>query len=383
MRILIVFLLYVSVCFSQKQHEGLIFDKDEKKPLEFVSIFNSKNHTVSNKDGRYLFSSKQDSIYFYKTGYKKIKTTLIHLKDTIYLEKNPLELDEVVVTNAKTLFQKIGDSIQSNYLFEPYNEKFFLRCVLRHNDTITRIQDLQGKLRRKTLLYGPGMELTNKDYTIELTNMRKVGLTHDSKNIYFEFPTFFGMLSNFARINATGDGFEMTEKSIENGAKTKWSFTGKTSAGIISGYYLLNMKNNAIEYLVINGDLPNNPYSSDKKFKYKTTFYKVEVFFTKNKTNNKYTISLGRLSANIETTDKEHSYTSNYNSEFTFTTSNSFENFSVKKNVSPTKDIFKIKYKYDEAFWRNQNQLLLTNEMMQFITKVKDNKEFRVKTNIK
>ena len=65
-------------------------------------------------------------------------------------------------------------------------------------------------------------------------------------------------------------------------------------------------------------------------------------------------------------------------------TYDNFGDFKVKKNVSAVKDIFKIKHKYDASYWKQQNQLLLTDEMVRFIEKIgSNNKEFKIRSNIK
>lgn len=71
-----------------------------------------------------------------------------------------------------------------------------------------------------------------------------------------------------------------------------------------------------------------------------------------------------------------------YDVSYIMNTLENFGDFKVKKNVSLTKDVFKLKYPYDESFWKTQNQLLLTNEMRLFI-KEANKSEFRVSNNIK
>ena len=168
--------LFTTFCFSQNEKKAIILDKDDKQAIEFVNIYNSKDFTTSNEDGKFSFNSALDSIYFYKVGYDKLRTTFDKIQDTVYLEKSVFELAEVVVTNKRGLFQNIKDSLKNNYSLEPYSEKFLLRGVLKYNDSIVRIQDIQGKLKRKTLLYTSEMEVSKKDYEVEITNMRKIGI---------------------------------------------------------------------------------------------------------------------------------------------------------------------------------------------------------------
>lgn len=383
---LIFFCFSLTICFSQNQHQGIVVDADSKEPIEFASIYNKEDHTITNADGRFLFSSNLDSVYIYNLGHKKIGATFKQLKDTIYLEKNLFELDEVVVTNIKTTFQKVQKAVAKNYSLEPYKEKFFLRGVLKYNDTITRIQDIQGKLERKTLLYHNNIKRTNKDYTIELTNMRKIGIVKDANNVYFNFPTFYGLFSEFVRINATGDGFTLTENYFDDGKKIKLKFDSNNTNEVynISGYYMINTENYAIESFYLKTISKNVPYLNNKDTYYRTPFYEVQVFFSKDPKKDKYFMSSAKQNAKIELTDEQKTYKSFYDCSFILSTSNNFENFEVKKNVNSTKDIFKLKHPYDASFWKTQNQLLLTNEMLEFIKRAKDkNSEFKIRTNLK
>ena len=90
MKLLPMLFLCFSLTFSfaQKEHNGVILDSETKEPLEFVNIFNQSDYAVSNADGRFAFSSSNDSVNFYRVGYDKFKTTVIQLKDTVFLDKS-------------------------------------------------------------------------------------------------------------------------------------------------------------------------------------------------------------------------------------------------------------------------------------------------------
>ncbi|MBU2899485.1 carboxypeptidase-like regulatory domain-containing protein [Maribacter dokdonensis] len=381
-----LFFLLSFIGFSQRTIDAVIVDSADNVPLEFVGVYNSKDHTISNEDGRFQFSSLLDSIIIYRVGYDKLSTTFQKVKDTILLNKSVLELNEVTVTNEKTLWQKVGDSIRSNYPIYPYKEKFLLRGVLRYNGEITRIQDLQGKLERRTLLYTKEIDPDKKDFKVELTNMRKVGLVRDENEVYFIFETFYQLFMNFTPMNATGDAFDLTEATFNNGSKTNLSF--KTKPEIeneeVNGHYIINNNDHAIEriYMAINNK--DNPYKKDGNIRFRTVSVEKEMSLSKSSITNKYYIATAKYDVKVEVTDDKNSYTSFYDVSFILTTSNHEGDFPVKKNVSTSKDLFKIKYPYDQRYWNAQNQLLLTEEMLDFIDKVQDpNNEFKVRSNIK
>ncbi|WP_299326396.1 hypothetical protein [uncultured Maribacter sp.] len=382
------FLLFLFSIFSHSQNNtsALVVDSADNSPLEFVGVYNSKDHTMTNADGRFQFSSSLDSIIVYSVGYDKLTTTSQKIKDTIYLNKSVLELNEVTVTNEKTLWQKVGDSVRSNYPTYPYKEKFLLRGVLRYNGEITRIQDIQGKLERRTLLYTKEIDPDKKDFKVELTNMRKVGLVKDEKKVYFIFETFYQLFMNFTPINATGDAFDLTESTFENGNKINLSFHTKPEFDNekVVGYYIINNEDHAIERILIEIDFKNNPYKEDGETRFRTVSVEKEIYLSKSSENNKYHIASAKYDVKVELTDEQNSYTSFYDVSFILTTSDNEGDFDIKKNVSSSKDLFKIKYPYDQSYWNSQNQLLLTDEMLEFIEKVQDpNSEFKVKSNIK
>lgn len=377
-------LLINAIGFSQNEKKAIILDKDDNQPIEFVNIYNSKDFTTSNEDGAFLFTSSLDSIYFYKAGYDKIATTFDNLKSTIYLEKSVFELAEVVVTNKKSLFQKIKDSLKNNYVFTPYSEKFLLRGLLKYNDSIVRIQDIQGKLKRKTLIYTSGIEIAKKDFEVEITNMRKIGILKDDNNAYFVFPSFNELLLDFVRINAVNDDFNLVEQTFENGTKIKWEFKSNyaDSLGTISGNYIINTNNNAIEYFELNRINRKNNYQTSGDIKFRSDNFQIKVYFLKDEITQKYFMSNAKSNFRVETTDANNTFTSFYDVEFIWTTSDHFKDIAVKSNINENKDIFKLDYRYNPEFWNSNNQLLLTKEMTDFIEKLKsDDNEFKIKSN--
>ncbi len=382
----LVIFLFSTLLYSQNELIGIVVDISDNSPLEFVGVYNNTDHTMTNADGRFQFSSSSDTIIIYRPGYDKIISTFNKTKDTIYLNKSVLELNEVTVTNEKTLWQKIKKSIDSNYPLYSYKEKFLLRGVLRYNGEITRIQDLQGKLERRTLLYTQEIEPDKKDFKVELTNMRKVGLVKDENQVYFIFETLYELFMNFTPMNATGDAFNLTESTFENGSKIDLSFQTKHEFvnEKVSGHYIINAKNYAIERIYIVFDYKNNPFKEDGKTRYRTVSVEKEISLSKSSKTDKYYISSAKYDVKIELSDEQNSFTSYYDVSFILTTSDNEGDFDVKKNVSTSKDLFKINYPYDQSYWNAQNQLLLTEDMLDFIEKVQDpNNEFKVRSNIK
>ncbi len=384
----LLLLFLTSTVVAQNTFKGKIIDVETNKPLEFVSVFNNYDNTITNADGNYMFSSDKDSVIIYRMGYEKIRTTFNDLKPVVKLQKSPFELNTVVIGNTKKLWQTIKDSLNVNYVFEPYHEKFTLRTLVRYNDTISRIQDIKGKLKRKTLVYTKTIEPSKKDYEVEFTNMRKIGVVTDPNNVYFKFPTLHQLfLDHLGLVNVTAsDNFEFSEIHYDNENKIKLEFITKPKfdKATVSGYYLINAKNKAIEEFYFLRQNHNLPYVEKRWLKSRTTFFEKHLFFEAHPSAKKYYLKTAKSRGVVETTDKDNSFLDTYDVTNILTTNDNFGDFTVKKNVSSHKDIFKLKYPYHPEFWDNQNQLLLTDEMNSFITLMnKEDNEFKVKTNMK
>ena len=87
---LFTLLLFSFFGYAQYSTSAIVLDSEDNSPLEFVGIYNSKDHTMTNADGRFQFSSSLDSIIVYSVGYDKLTTTSQKIKDTINLNKSVL-----------------------------------------------------------------------------------------------------------------------------------------------------------------------------------------------------------------------------------------------------------------------------------------------------
>jgi hypothetical protein len=387
MKLLPILFLCFSLTFSfaQKEHNGVILDSETQEPLEFVNIFNHSDYTVSNVDGRFSFSSSNDSVNFYRVGYDKLETTLNQLKDSVFLDKSIFELNEVVVTNAKTIYQKIKDSITQNYLLEPHTETFFLRTILKKNGAIVRLQDIQGNLNRKTSVYTGSLSLEKKDFEVEILNMRKIGVSKDENDIYFTFPSLHNIFKEFVRLNAMGPNFEVTEQPYKDEAYTKVDFKSNLpeTSGRGFGHYMISNKDHAI--LSFNASII--PYHSSEKTSTKRVSRVLEnttaIFFKEDPSKGLYFMNSAKRNSKLEVKGENNSFTDIFEMSIVLITSNSFGNAKIKSNTNEQKDIFKLKHPYNQSYWRSQNQLLLTEEMQAFIKKMGTaNKEFKVRSNM-
>ena len=217
--------------------------------------------------------------------------------------------------------------------------------------------------------------------------MRKVGLVKDENDVYFIFESFNSLFMNLIPMNATGDDFDLTESSFDNGNKISINFQSKPAIKDedFYGYYIINTEDYAMERFKMTVELYDKPFkNSGKHIRYRTVSYEKEISLSKSSNTSKYYIASAKYDVKVELTDEENSFTSFYDVSFILTTSDNEGDFDVKKNVSTSKDLFKINYPYDQSYWNAQNQLLLTDEMLEFIEKIQDPAtEFKIKSNIK
>ncbi|WP_394975022.1 carboxypeptidase-like regulatory domain-containing protein [uncultured Croceitalea sp.] len=387
MKNLILVLLFTSICYSQNQKLGVVLDAENKKPIEFADVYNTSDNTITNENGKYFLLSNNDSITFYKLGYKTLKTTFGALADTIFLKEKTFELTEVVLTNEERLFDKVRKAVPENYPSEEYKERFFIRSTLRYDGDITRIQDIQGKLKRKTLLYHSNMELEKKDFVFEVENMRKVGLkdvTEDETDIYFRARSLREILTETIQLSIVTENFEIEEQYFDNQEKVRIAFTynGENKKANNSGYYIIDLKDKAIlEYYQLS--MPQLDFKQKKDIKYRVTRFEKNVLFDKDLESGKYVMKNAKIKTLVELKDNEETFRTFFESEDILKSYGHFGSFKIRKNANETKEVFRLKFPYNKAFWASQNSLLLTDEMNAFITKVsKSDNEFDVRSNL-
>ena len=121
-RIVLKFLFLV--CFIPMQSQNLrlnkiVVDKTTRLPLENVIIFNNRDNSITNEDGLFVFVSDNNEINFSLLGYNSLKMAFgdLTLKDTIFMEPKAINLDEVIVSDAKSIIKKLSTKISTFNLF--------------------------------------------------------------------------------------------------------------------------------------------------------------------------------------------------------------------------------------------------------------------------
>lgn len=377
----LLLVLIVSNVFAQNKLKGLVLDYDTKKPIEYVDIYNKLDFTSTNSEGRFLFTSTNDSIKIGLIGYEPIFTTFKTLKnDTILLKSKFEKLDEVIISNENPIL-KVYNSVSNNYPSEPFTEAFFLRCYIKKNGVLLKIQDLNGYVSRKTLFGTPKKTMPKNNYKVHISNVRKAGIQEE--DVYFKMYDLEKIFNEVAGAGLNIKEYNFKESVSKDTEFAKYSFYPKSgSTSINYGYYLVNNSNNAFTEFYLKQADTTGSYTENRGIKYRTTYFEKLMLLKENVSWNKYFIDKAKINAQTEVIDKNGLKTI-YNITYSFIVLNQ-NNSQIIKNESINKDIFKIKKSFNSKFWREQKYLLLTNEMTNFINTLQGKtNEFKIITNIK
>jgi hypothetical protein len=371
-----LFCIFFISTFGNSQNfkiSKIIVDKTTKLPLENISIYNDKDNSTTNQEGLFVFVSDNNEINFNLLGYNLLKTTFDAIKqqDTIFLQSKTFELKEIVVANLEPFIKKVYDKMGENYISN-YTSNFFLRNVLKKDNSIVVLQDINAKR-------GKNANPKNSN-EIEVLNMRKTSFFEKKNQIDFRFPDLDEFFS--AIWPALGKNIFIEENYNDTDfRKILFEAKEKNIDGQISkGYFVINRKDYAvIEFFITMRDNPETvPYKKFtlSKVQYKTIKYERFVRFSKNKDLNKYYLHLSKLKATVEvvaSTKEENTFNFDLNMDY-FTTA-SITTEKVEPNFATDKDVFKAKFPYSAEFWSSQNQLLLTSELKDFLKRVSENKD--------
>jgi hypothetical protein len=367
------FILSISAKAQNLQVSKIIVDEVTKKPLENVSVFNDNDISLSNTEGVFSFISETNAINFNLLGYVPIKTTFEEIKkqDTIFMLPKVFELEEVVVGNLEPFMKKVYDKMGENAISN-YTSNFFLRNVLKNDNTIVKLQDVYGKRNKNN---------TEKNsIDIEILNMRKVSLFEKKYRVDLKFPDF----NEFFRAPfPVRDKYTFKEVVYNDSDYKKIEFEANEKNGwgqISKGYFIIHRSDYAIiEHYITMIDNPEGvPYKKVmlSGIQNKTVKYSRLMHYTKSEVSNKYYLSNAKLDAELEVlADKKIEKTFYYYLKMDYFVTNKPTNEQVNSNFSVDKDIFKAKFPYSQDFWNNQNQLPLTNELKDFLKRVSENKE--------
>ena len=372
-----LFVLLFSFYYSQ-QVKYKILERESEIPLEFVKIEALNEIFFSNKDGEFsIDGNENDSIKISKSGYEIFKSKIGKLQEKIILNPKVYQIEEVVLESFPKILTNAYKSIENNYPLFPYQENFNLRIILKKNDTINKLEDIVGTVKRKSLFETKNLSIPKNQYAkVQLYNLRKV--EKKEKIIYFKEFTFDELFLKIASIvlNPKEITFS-TNKSESDDKIAKIVFSAKNSKSA-NGYYFINKKDNAILEYKILSDTSNSEFTIQKDYKYRTLNYELNTLFSKNEKESKYFISTVKMNATVEVIDPKENRTL-FNISHYLTTNNSFNSLNFKENVSNTKDIFDVKGNFNSELFDTNKNFILNDELRNFIISAQSNpKEYNI-----
>ena len=379
----LTYITLIPLSFSQNTLSKYLVDKETKAPLKSATIHNANDYTVTNDDGHFVFYSANDSVTIKMLGYETLKTTfkaLSRTKDTLYLTPKPFQLDEVTLSN-KNIIQEAYNHATTNYPMEPFVEDFFLRCILKRNGELVKIEDFSGRIKRDKLL---GVK---KKFTFQLLNMRKFGI--EKKGVRaddFELPSLndlFQWWSNILFLDLKEYRFSFLKVIDETHHQVSHTPKNEEDDKSSIGHFIISTDDYAVKERIhkINPKIIHKiPYTKKPFIKYRTIDYFYKEKCEKDTKNNKYFIANAIVNAKVEGYIGDERIV--YDVSFELIVTHPFSDLSTfKANVNGKKELFKLEMPYNKEFWETQNQLPFTNEMRDFINKPHNTKEYRVISN--
>ena len=380
---ILTYITLIPLSFSQNTLSKYLVDKESKAPLKSATIHNANDYTVTNDDGHFVFYSTNDSITIKMLGYETLKTTfkaLSRTKDTLYLTPKPFQLDEVTLSN-KNILQEAYNHATINYPMEPFVEDFFLRCVLKRNGELVKIEDFSGRIKRDKLLGA------KKNFTFQLLNMRKFGI--EKKGVRaddFNIPSLndvFQWWSNILFLDSKEYRFSFLKVIDETHHQVSHTPKNEEDYKKGIGHFIISTDDYAVKERIykINPKVVDKiPYTKKFFTKYRTTDFYLREKCEKDVAKSKYFIANGLYTEKIEGYNNDERIV--YDVSFELIVTHPFSDLSTfKANVNGKKELFKLEVPYNKEFWETQNQLPLTNEMRDFINKPHNPKEYRVISN--
>lgn len=387
--LIVTFVLFVGiVCTAQNNISKILVDKNTKEPLNGATINNSIDYTITNEDGRLIFRSEMDSVIIRMLGYTELKTTFRKLKelgDTIYLQQSPIALDEIILKDYKSLIFNTYANIPKNFPHYPFVDKFFLRCIIKRNDSLLKFEDVSGLIKRNSMF--TSKEILKLKWGFQVLNQRKLGLLNKNRKVEdFELQSLEGLFKWFSTVFINPNTFNFTEEQIVGSNLIKIRFEPfKEYDNKNVGYYIVNTNDNSIvEYVSKTNPAFKDEISFQTKrgYKWRTINSELFIHYSKNKKEGKYYITHASLVQKIESFNRDNERTV-FEAEYHLVVTEPFATLnSFKRNVKNSEQLFELNVDFDKSFWNNQNILPLTEELRAFKKDMENyEKEYKIESN--
>jgi hypothetical protein len=164
---------------AQNTTEKILWDKSENIPVPYATIKSDQTYTISNEKGYFAIDFKSGKLLIQNLSYQNVEIDVDYFKnnDTIFMKSAVYELDEVVI-DKNDGFNKMIQTVATEYALEPHQEKFFLRAIIKKNNVFYKIVDFSGYVEKKTLFGTLTKPFPKKNFKVQIENIRKAGLEH-------------------------------------------------------------------------------------------------------------------------------------------------------------------------------------------------------------
>lgn len=147
--LLILLLIFLNSNLFAQSKEFVVAESETNIPIEFATVYypNNFDGTISNKEGKFKISIKQDTLVVSHILYQTHKEVLINkdLPDTIYLKPAIINLECVTVygINLKEKLEDVRSKLSEIYISESSLKECTYKESLRINRKLTRLLQIQ------------------------------------------------------------------------------------------------------------------------------------------------------------------------------------------------------------------------------------------------
>ena len=382
--ILIISLFSTLFVFAQKETKKVLWNNIDNLPVQYATIKNNDNYTISNEEGVFEFNQTSDKIIIQSIAYQTLEIDYDFLKenDTIFMKPNVFELEEVVIKK-DTRFNNMLKTILTDYALEAHKEKFFLRAIIKKNNEFHKIVDFSGYLEKNTLFDTKTKPMPKRNYIVQIDNIRKAG--YENKIYEFELFSFETFLNRIASIYLSPKTYDLSSKRTNDDNYSKIIANPKDIKETkTEGYYIVDNDDSTFNEVYIRNKDDYSEFIEKKDIKSRTILFELKSNFKRNEKTNKHQLNLSVLKYHTEViSNAKKDY---FEVTYIFYAKPVSNDMRLKNNVNLNRDMFELNGIYNSEFWKNNETLQLTKEMQDFITMVNSSNtksDFRTKTNIK
>ncbi|OBQ52007.1 hypothetical protein VQ01_14845 [Tamlana sp. s12] len=375
--------MFFSMAYSQQKIIKTIVNQETLLPVAHADVVSNDGYTIANSEGKFELFTDSKKIKIRRIGYEDYEILIEKLKkvDSIFLKEKHMELPEVILSNTM-LINTYLDSTIGKFPKTKHSENFFLRATLKKNNELVKLIDISGQLERQKTF--SSKKDYKKNFSFEIKNIRKAGILDQSKNtLDFEM---FSLSELCYRINFfiyRPKYFNYEYESYIDEHILKVNFAPKDGKKTFSGHYLIDTASTTIIKAHITSTTISE-FTKKNKNKWRTVGWHLDTRLEHENSQKNMHVRHAILTFDVEYINKLGE-TDLYHIKYDIYFDKKLNETRVSENIKANKDMFTLDHDYNEEFWKNQNQLPLTKEMVDFINSqdTLNQNEFRSNTNIK